>query len=67
MVGLLSGLFNVTVCVVFPIAIFLIILTRFNQIKKCKDRTESVSCGCMHIFSCTNTFPPTLSRLITKY
>lgn len=28
MVGLLSGLFNVTVCVVFPIAIFLIILTR---------------------------------------
>lgn len=25
MVGLLSGLFNVTVCVVFPIAIFLII------------------------------------------
>ena len=44
MVGLLSGLFNVTVCVVFPIAIFLIILTRSK-----------------------NAFPPTLSRLITKY
>ena len=43
------------------------ISNHFNQIKKCKDRTESVSCGCMHIFSCTNTFPPTLSRLITKY
>ena len=33
MVGLLSGLFNVTVCVVFPIAIFLIILTRSNNAK----------------------------------
>ena len=42
------------------------ISNHFNQIKKCKDRTESVSCGCMHIFSCTNTFPPTLSRLITN-
>lgn len=28
MVGLLSGLFNVTVCVVFPIAIFLIIFRK---------------------------------------
>lgn len=63
MVGLLSGLFNVTVCVVFPIAIFLIILTRSKNAK-----TElKVFRGCMHIFSCTNTFPPTLSRLITKY
>ena len=33
MVGLLSGLFNVTVCVVFPIAIFLIILTRSKNAK----------------------------------
>ena len=44
MVGLLSGLFNVTVCVVFPIAIFLIILTRS---KNAKTELKVVSCGCI--------------------
>ena len=61
MIGLLSAVFNISVCVGFPITVFIVLLA------KSKKGTKNIYCRYMHILSCTNTLSPTSSCNTAKH